>query len=146
MTNYEKVKEWRKANPEKVLEQARRYRARHPETNRRAKAKYGEENIKFIRETGKIGAAYRRFKDPTGQKRRSDAFTARKRAKQEQIAGRPRPDKCEICDELNIRIVFDHCHNKGHFRGWICDRCNRVLGLVKDRIDILNGLAKYLCG
>ena len=51
---------------------------------------------------------------------------------------------CEICGELNIRIVFDHCHDAGHFRGWICDRCNKTLGLVKDSIGLLIKMSKYL--
>jgi len=40
--------------------------------------------------------------------------------------------------------VFDHCHDKGHFRGWICDRCNKTLGLVYDDIDLLKKLISYL--
>ena len=39
MNKYEKVKEWRKNNPEKVAEQAKRYREKHPETGAKASKK-----------------------------------------------------------------------------------------------------------
>jgi hypothetical protein len=143
MSNYEKVKEWRKNNPEKVLEQARRYRKKHPETNKKAKEKYRENNLDLIRESDKLRQAQRRKNDPEAQKIRNEHFKIRKEAKMWEIAGRPRADKCDIChkDEMT---VFDHCHAKGHFRGWICDRCNKTLGLVYDDIDLLKKLISYL--
>lgn len=63
--------------------------------------------------------------------------------KQELEAGRKKPKRCEICYEHSI-INFDHCHNKGFFRGWICRRCNLVLGFVKDDQVLLRNLAQYL--
>jgi hypothetical protein len=42
------------------------------------------------------------------------------------------------------KIVLDHCHDTGGFRGWLCDPCNVVLGMVKDRPEILRDLADYL--
>mgnify|MGYP001160657817 CR=1 FL=1 len=59
------------------------------------------------------------------------------------LVGRPRPHNCEICGQEGV-IVFDHDHNTGKFRGWICERCNTVLGKVKDDIGTLNDLIKYL--
>jgi hypothetical protein len=144
VTNYEKVKAWRLANPEKVLEQARKYRARHPETNKRAKQKYRQKNLFFIRETDKLNKRYMRTINPEEHAKYHAAYTERQKAKQIAIAGRPKPETCEICNELNLRIVFDHCHAHGHFRGWICDRCNKVLGLVKDSSELLSKLREYL--
>lgn len=143
MSNYEKVKEWRKNNPEKVLEQARRYRKRHPETNLKAKEKYREKNLADIRERDRIAQAIRRKSDPEGQKRRMENYLIRREAKRWEIAGRPRADICEVCDK-NELTVFDHCHKSGRFRGWICDRCNKVLGIIKDSADLLRKLANYL--
>jgi hypothetical protein len=62
------------------------------------------------------------------------------------MAGRPRPTHCESCGGLPGKkgIVFDHCHNRGHFRGWICDRCNKILGLALDDADRLLSLVSYL--
>lgn len=64
-------------------------------------------------------------------------------AKLEELAGRPKPLNCEICND-DGKICFDHCHTNHHFRGWICDRCNKVLGLVKDNSEVLEKLKIYI--
>lgn len=61
----------------------------------------------------------------------------------EGIAGRKRPEKCEICSRKEVPH-FDHCHKTGKFRGWICKRCNTVLGKVEDDIILLDSLKHYL--
>lgn len=63
--------------------------------------------------------------------------------KQQKIAGRERPEKCEICGKSG-RICFDHDHKMGKFRGWICSRCNVVIGLVEEDKTILLKIIKYL--
>lgn len=63
--------------------------------------------------------------------------------KLEELAGRAKPLNCEICND-DGKICFDHCHTNHHFRGWICDRCNKVLGLVKDNIETLQLLQNYI--
>lgn len=63
--------------------------------------------------------------------------------RQEKEAGRKKPEQCEVCGSLG-RICFDHDHNTGSFRGWICARCNIVLGLVKDNKELLKSLERYL--
>lgn len=65
----------------------------------------------------------------------------------EQIAGRPKPSVCECCGRTATGrkdIHFDHCHQKGHFRGWICRGCNVALGCVNDDVRILRKLIAYL--
>ena len=85
----------------------------------------------------------RRRADPEGQRRRSAAFKARLEAKRFGIAGRPRPSLCELCCEPAL-TVWDHDHATGRFRGWLCDRCNRVLGSVKDSPALLIQMVAYL--
>jgi hypothetical protein len=143
MSNYEKVKEWRKNNPEKVLEQARRYRKKHPETNKKAKEKYRAANLDKIRESDRLAHAQSRKDNPEAQKIRYNRWRNKKEAQLWDIAGRPRAESCELCLEYGM-TVFDHCHDGGHFRGWICDRCNRVLGCVKDDVKLLKAMIKYL--
>jgi hypothetical protein len=143
MSYYEKVKEWRKQNAEKVAEQSRRYRKRHPETHKKAALKYRYKNLESIREKDKLAARKRRKNDPEGQKRRYHEYLIRKEAKRWEIAGRPRADICDICHSKEL-IVFDHCHKRNKFRGWICDRCNKTLGLVKDCPRMLKKLSDYL--
>jgi len=66
---------------------------------------------------------------------------------------RERPEVCEICKNPETSkhrtgktqsLALDHCHETGKFRGWLCGRCNKVLGLVKDSESILNNMSEYL--
>lgn len=143
MTTYEKVKEWRIKNKDKVNEQARRYRKKHPETNKKAKVKYRNKDIGM---TQKREAAYSRKwrkENPTKQNERYEKWRIKREIKLWEIAGRERSLFCELClkDEIT---VFDHCHSTGFFRGWICDRCNKVLGLAQDSIFLVSKMIQYL--
>lgn len=60
------------------------------------------------------------------------------------LATREKPKECEVCKKEKKRICFDHNHQTGRFRGWICINCNSALGLVGDDINILKALIKYL--
>lgn len=119
--NAAKRRRWRANNPEKERAAQRRQRAK-PEY----KAKAAEYHLKRLR---------------TKEYYRWD--TARRVASEGLLAGRPRPDTCDICSE-NGRICYDHHHQRSHFRGWICHRCNVVLGFVKDDANLLLQLAAYL--
>lgn len=59
------------------------------------------------------------------------------------VAGRKRPEQCEICGGMG-KIDFDHDHKTNKFRGWICRRCNLALGMVKDNSELLIALSQYL--
>jgi len=52
--------------------------------------------------------------------------TVYRRITKQQIAP-PRPDACELC-QRHLELVWDHCHRSGLFRGWICAKCNTILG------------------
>ena len=64
-------------------------------------------------------------------------------AYQEKKAGRKKPDNCELCG-LTGRICFDHDHETGQFRGWICSKCNAVLGLAGDSANLLMKMVIYI--
>jgi len=142
-SNYEKVKEWRKNNPDKVKSQHERYAKKNPEKLREKAMNYKMANLEKVREQNKINARKRRQQDPEGQRIRYERWRIKKEADLWDIAGRPRAEQCELCLE-SVMTVFDHCHDGGHFRGWICDRCNRVLGSVKDNTALLKAMIKYL--
>jgi hypothetical protein len=75
--------------------------------------------------------------------------TAWQLRRREKKAGRPRPQACDICGQRNGRhggIMFDHDHKTGTFRGWLCHRCNTVLGFVNDDPALLQKLIDYLMG
>ena len=60
---------------------------------------------------------------------------------------RPEPMICEVCaNPSHNALCLDHCPMTGLFRGWLCHKCNVVLGLVADSPDVLRALAGYLEG
>jgi hypothetical protein len=64
-----------------------------------------------------------------------------------------RKGKCAICEKKLNRFgrswneaTVEHDHKTGNFRGVACGRCNRVLGMVGDNIQLLQNLILYLQG
>ena len=61
---------------------------------------------------------------------------------------RPMPEVCEACGKppsgRDKVLCNDHEHLTNTFRGWLCRRCNRVLGMLDDNSDLCISLAKYL--
>lgn len=95
---------------------------------------------------------YEKHKEEHNKKRREQYkqlgmatyYRSFRRFQREKIAQRPRPEFCEVCGDNQTRISFDHCHNTGDFRGWICFHCNAALGHVRDNPDTLRKLASYI--
>ena len=114
-----------------------RYLAKYPDRVLAAQRKYREKNRARINAAARERNARRTHADHAKE-------WAKKRAKQDRIAGRPRPDVCDLCGQSGEQIVFDHCHENSHFRGWLCDRCNKVLGLANDDPLLLMQMAAYL--
>lgn len=59
---------------------------------------------------------------------------------------RPQDGRCECRGEYvgADKLVPDHDHKTGHFRGWICFRCNSGIGLLGDMIEGVSAAADYL--
>jgi hypothetical protein len=55
-------------------------------------------------------------------------------------------NRCGICENpiLGKNAHLDHCHNTGIIRGLLCNCCNSALGLLRDRLDILDKMRAYL--
>lgn len=56
--------------------------------------------------------------------------------------------KCDICqgdptDRWNT-LHIDHCHETGEFRGMLCGKCNKGLGLFNDHVETLQKAQEYL--
>ena len=64
-------------------------------------------------------------------------------ARLEVLAGRSKPDACELCHTPG-KIFWDHDHANGKFRGWLCRSCNLILGHVRDSANQLRALAHYV--
>jgi len=41
-------------------------------------------------------------------------------------------------------LVVDHCHSTGKVRGLLCSNCNRGIGMLQERVDILQNAIDYL--
>ena len=57
-------------------------------------------------------------------------------------------DVCAICKSKNKtkrQLAVDHDHKTGKIRGLLCQRCNLVLGQLKESIALLKKMEKYLC-
>lgn len=118
----ERLRAWRKADPERAYASARVWRAANKERIAALNKRYGEQNVDRRREQGRKRAG---LPDPT----------------------RPVPLTCESCDgppNGNRTLVLDHDHETGAFRGWLCNRCNRGVGLIGDTLDAARKMVAYL--
>lgn len=142
---------------EKKNEYSRKYNIENNDAEKARKRNYYWDNIELVREKARIASRKRR-KDPKYREEMNKylekwrekskgehirRFNEKRVKKLEEVAGRPKPVICEVCGGSG-RIVFDHDHNKGRFRGWICMGCNTTLGHVRDSKETLGKLIKYL--
>jgi len=129
----EKQREWRIKNREKVVADRKAYKsANRAKLNAQQR---GRSKLVQVEKPEQYRAAW---------KRNNARRPAKLLARNEILLGRKRPDACDACGGNDGGIVFDHCHTKGHPRGWICDRCNIALGCVKDSPDRLRKLIVYI--
>lgn len=64
--------------------------------------------------------------------------------------------KCAICgttnplgegnttEKLYFSFAVDHCHSSGQVRGLLCNACNRGIGFLQDKAEVLLKAAAYL--
>src|ERR1044071_5294307 len=60
---------------------------------------------------------------------------------------RPCPEACECCGKTEPtfrRLVNDHDHVTGQFRGWLCTNCNLGIGRLGDDIESVRRALAYL--
>ena len=57
---------------------------------------------------------------------------------------RPYGTPCAICEKPMDKPIFDHCHETGEFRGWLCNGCNIGLGHLGDNLEGLMKAVRYL--
>lgn len=41
-------------------------------------------------------------------------------------------------------LCFDHDHETGVFRGWLCHNCNKAIGLLGDTVEGVKKAVRYL--
>ena len=55
------------------------------------------------------------------------------------------PEACECCGRRGGgRLVIDHCHREGSFRGWLCRGCNVSIGGLGDTAEGVRRALAYL--
>jgi hypothetical protein len=148
--NREKILADQKARLLSSPEQQAKKRAQRAASRAKRLAYMREWNAKHKDEMRDYRREWRR-QNPHRVRAHKEARRLRDLATQDALAGRPRPTICDIHGGpaesgpgYHNGIVFDHCHQRGHFRGWLCDRCNKVLGAVGDDPDLLRKMITYL--
>ena len=51
---------------------------------------------------------------------------------------------CDLCGRTDKKLVFDHCHETLVQRGWLCDNCNRSMGMLGDDVNGMLLTAIYI--
>ena len=108
--------------------------------NKKNKLYYENNRVKILEKTRQYGKTDHR------KKYAREYAKIKLKAKREKQANRPRPTVCECCNSISDKkgIVWDHNHKNGKFRGWLCNRCNRVLGMCVDSVEVFKNLIRYL--
>jgi hypothetical protein len=55
-----------------------------------------------------------------------------------------KPDCCLLCGIKTEKLVIDHCHKTGVFRGWLCNTCNSMLGMTHDNAELYMKMSLYI--
>lgn len=55
-----------------------------------------------------------------------------------------KPDCCFLCNIKTEKLVIDHCHKTGKFRGWLCNTCNSMLGMTHDNAELYMKMSLYI--
>jgi hypothetical protein len=115
----DRVRAWRKANPERNAELNRlsvqRWRERNPD---RVKANQAAQRTSYGLTLEELDAMWQ-----------------------------AQSGRCAICgvpERTTRRLAIDHDHTTGAVRGLLCQRCNMALGMFEDDPDRLTAAAAYL--
>lgn len=125
---------------------AARYRERHSERVRASDRAYRLRNVELTRKRTKRWAsqnlgALKRIKFAT--RLRKYGLTVEDWARAFHAQG----GKCSGCLEPlrdGWHTAIDHCHRTNKFRGLLCIRCNRSIGVLQESPATLRRLASYL--
>lgn len=130
----EDCRDHREANREKVRESARKWAGRHASANAAAVSKWRKKNPFAVKLQRSRHAAKRDGYAPcvvTIEELKA-AWTG----------------KCEICGvpelELTEGLHMDHDHETAEFRGFLCGKCNRAIGLFNDNEEVMINALHYI--
>lgn len=100
----------------------------------------------FFQRNMKNGDGTRQYWRPECKKcnKRETQDRRRSRKMYNQPTSVPLGTPCDNCARTDQKLVFDHCHDTLVFRGWLCNSCNKGLGLVGDSIESVERLLRYM--
>jgi recombination endonuclease VII len=137
---------WRLHHPERSLAILQRCKEKHAEKYRKAdRLRYENRDVEMARKRNKLAMRKWRAANPVPiAEKQAQKANERERLRW-RIAGRPRPTQCDICGaEARGKIEFEHCHKTLVFRGWVCTRCNQIIGYSGDSPKLLMRVCDYL--
>lgn len=70
-----------------------------------------------------------------------DLYPYRKRRRELYATAR---NTCAICRKSGRKLVIDHNHQTGAFRGILCNTCNSAIGMLRDSREMLSRLGDYV--
>lgn len=137
---------------EKDREYAREYqrkvRAENPQGYNAKQREYKRNRAKNDPDyKARLSQKHKEWREKSTEHRRKYAreYMRHRRAKlTEQFMQEAKPNSCPMCGRSDTKICFDHCHATGKARGWLCSKCNSILGYASDSPELLYKLADYL--
>lgn len=128
-----------------------RYEAKYPDRVRDAKRRWRERNRERLREKNRQWYLKNRERYLAKRLAEKDADREAYRARKRKWDGKPDPIRpcpavCECCGKPPgaKALHLDHDHATGKFRGWLCDLCNRGVGMLGDNLDGVLKMVEYL--
>ena len=142
---YQRVKEWKIKNPDKVRQQRLRYRMKVKADPIRTQRHQMHCNNSNIKHASKRRSASRNYHHADPIRARARKLRNRYGITIEDFNDRLTAQNglCAICKTRPASCV-DHCHATGVVRGLLCRHCNQLLGMAFDDIATLNAAIKYL--
>lgn len=141
------MRTWTAQNREARAAYMREYVKNNRDAINENRRRHREKNREKIRQASRLA-----IRDENGQitekeKKHQERNRAQRHIDLETMAGRPRPEICDICGgppDPKRGMHFDHCHKTHRFRGWLCRKCNLMLGNAEDDPTRLRDGAAYL--
>lgn len=84
-----------------------------------------------------------REKDPEHYRARGRRARIKRKWGEASVLRLSEPSACDCCGRVT-ELVVDHCHTRGHIRGYLCPPCNLGLGHFKDDPERLRAAIQYL--
>lgn len=110
-----------------------------PEYNKKWKKERYASDPEYRRKCRERAMAYRARMGKTHRQARQYGLTREQVENQLSL----QENRCKICGD-ETKLVIDHCHATGKFRGMLCSQCNRGIGCLKDNPAILRKGAEYI--